>query len=467
MTHIEQLRPPHRSVVVEATATPSFSPPPPQRPEQLVPPDVAIRSLLQTILQEENDPLVGTFSSTSSSSSRNSHTSFLQYYRYYVQAAHTMLQLLPVVSPSVSSSPHPFVPLLQDALHRAHIAVIILAAFVDTPNDDSNNSDIEDCRNDQNVNDNHNNNHHNNNNNHANYQQAVWILRQCFRKLLALRTVEPIPSTVTTSRCSPLEKPVHDPETPVSTMLLCERPASTTTMDCAHLYHPHLEPSSSQEEEEEEYLSCRRQEAPLEDVHKIKICGELEGNHHDDDFVRDIDDDEKDLPNHDSPKDPITPMETDLPSEDDRHPWLGFIRRQRPLQQQHQRPRHASFVPWHFHCTITILPNWMIASTIGMASQLIVESILQVASGWDDRPPADGAVTNRAHLLYSSNTPHHHHTSTYRYVSKLLLESVASLFVTTWMIIGTNRYHRTNKNTLGSDDDERTSVKQHVLKQLR
>jgi hypothetical protein len=101
-----------------------------------------------------------------------------------------------------SSNNHVITILLQDALERAHIAVIILAAFVqhhdndeEEDRDDSNNNNnirsrqtSTTTRHSNNSSSNskyhHHHHHQSNNNDDANYEQAIWILRQCFQKII-------------------------------------------------------------------------------------------------------------------------------------------------------------------------------------------------------------------------------------------------------------------------------------------
>jgi hypothetical protein len=82
--------------------------------------------------------------------------------------------------------------LLRDAMQRARIAMIVLAAFVDDDNDDNINHD-EHCDDDDGATitthtstetttaDGNATNRHRDRHHHANYKQTAWILRKCFR----------------------------------------------------------------------------------------------------------------------------------------------------------------------------------------------------------------------------------------------------------------------------------------------
>jgi hypothetical protein len=427
-----------------------------------------------------------------------------------------------------SSIGHPFIPLLQDALHRAHIAVIILNAFVPMipppptllTRPESRNDDIDDTTqveiptiNDKVDDINH----------YANYQQAVWILRKCFRKLLlqlpeepevavdvgVIFVVDPIITNSTTSSSSlqslpPSRHPVRNnpkADTIPTTTSCCSEPptmiatttTTTTTTDDAttncditatntapiiasktsddghapiqwetgknrNPENPHPADSTTSKQPQQQHLNIYH--SPYIDDNHItnKECSceynESMHYHHQ----------KNNVPYHHTTV--ATASNTRARHHYPRFPLPFLLSRfTSPPPHPRQTLHKSSLWPERFQYTITI-PNWIIASTIGWISQVVVETMVDVVTGScglsDSRSdshshPCDHnnnyrrwtALPNQLYYDTSSNTLYTTTTNNHDningsnksmywwYVSKLLLESITSLVLSTCLITTT------------------------------
>jgi hypothetical protein len=359
-------------------------------------------------------------------------------------------------------------------------------------------------------------------NHYANYQQAVWILRKCFRKLLhqlpeetevtvdvgVIFVVDPITNSTTSS--SSLQSlpstrhPVHDnpkSKTIPTTTSCCSEPptmiATTTTTDddattnCditatntapiiaskssddghapiqwetgknRNPENPHPADSTTSKQPQQQHLNIYH--SPYIDDNHItnKECSceynESMHYHHQ----------KNNVPYHHTTA--ATASNTCARHHYPRFP-LPFLLSRFTSPPLNCRQRHRGSSPWpeRFQCTITI-PNWIIASSIGWISQVVVESMVDVVTGSygssDSRSDSHSlchhnndyrrsmASLNPVNYVTSSNTRYNTTTnnhdningsnkSTYWwYVSKLLLESITSLVLSTYLITTTGSTH--------------------------